>query len=148
MTAKVTHFEIIGKDGKKLQDFYSQLFEWKVDANNPMSYGMVDAAQSHIGGGIASDMQGRSRCGNDEHREFPIEGRFVANLLDAVTRLGLLSFDPPRRETRDAGRCDPAGGRGYGGSVTRLSGSSLTGGRWKPITSEPQPSRVPSTISS
>jgi hypothetical protein len=58
MTAKVTHFEIIGKDGKKLQDFYGKLFDWSVDANNPMNYGMVDAAQSHIGGGIASSMDG------------------------------------------------------------------------------------------
>jgi predicted enzyme related to lactoylglutathione lyase len=35
------HFEVIGKDGKKLQDFYSGLFGWKIDANNPADYGIV-----------------------------------------------------------------------------------------------------------
>jgi predicted enzyme related to lactoylglutathione lyase len=51
---KVVHFEVIGKDGKKLQDFYSSLFGWKIDSNNPMNYGMVDAAQAGIGGGISA----------------------------------------------------------------------------------------------
>ena len=50
MAAPVVHFEIHGKDGKQLQDFYSKLFSWKVDANNPMEYGMVQ--DSGIGGGI------------------------------------------------------------------------------------------------
>jgi predicted enzyme related to lactoylglutathione lyase len=58
MNAKVTHFEITGKDGTKLQDFYSKLFEWKVDASNPMNYGMVDQAQSGVGGGISGVMEG------------------------------------------------------------------------------------------
>ncbi len=65
MAAAVVHFEIIGKDGKRLQDFYSSLFDWKIDANNPMNYGMVEPEQtaptsqpggehqySGIGGGI------------------------------------------------------------------------------------------------
>jgi len=54
----VVHFEIHGKDGKKLQDFYSQLFEWKIDANNPMQYGLVAAGEGGppggVGGGITS----------------------------------------------------------------------------------------------
>ena len=55
MSHPVTHFEIIGKDGKKLQDFYSKLFGWKIDANNPMNYGMFPAPDGRgIGGGIAS----------------------------------------------------------------------------------------------
>ena len=52
MASKVVHFEIHGKDGKKLQQFYASLFGWKVDANNPMQYGMVGAEQGGIGGGI------------------------------------------------------------------------------------------------
>ena len=58
MGNSVVHFEIIGKDGKKLQDFYSQLFGWKIDANNPMNYGMVDGGDAGVGGGIASAMDG------------------------------------------------------------------------------------------
>jgi len=50
---KVVHFEVIGKDGKKLQEFFSALFGWTIDANNPMNYGVVDASQAGIRGGIA-----------------------------------------------------------------------------------------------
>jgi predicted enzyme related to lactoylglutathione lyase len=53
MPNPVVHFEVIGKDAKKLQDFYSQLFGWNVDANNPMNYGVVSAQDGNgIGGGI------------------------------------------------------------------------------------------------
>ena len=50
----VNHFEIIGRDGAKLQKFYGDLFGWKIDANNPMNYGMVEAAEGGIAGGIAA----------------------------------------------------------------------------------------------
>ena len=52
MSNKVTHFEVLGRDGKRLQQFYGSLFGWKVDANNPMQYGLVSAEQGGIGGGI------------------------------------------------------------------------------------------------
>jgi predicted enzyme related to lactoylglutathione lyase len=57
--AKVTHFEIQGPDGKKLQDFYAGLFGWHVDANNPMDYGLVDAVENGIGGGITASQDGK-----------------------------------------------------------------------------------------
>ena len=53
MADKVTHFEVHGKDGKRLQQFYASLFGWSVDANNPMQYGMVSPEPGGIGGGIA-----------------------------------------------------------------------------------------------
>ena len=49
MGQPVVHFEIIGRDGKKLQEFYSGVFDWHIDADNPMDYGIVD---THGGGGI------------------------------------------------------------------------------------------------
>lgn len=56
MTRPVVHFEIHGKDGKKLQAFYQEIFGWKIDDNNPMQYGMVEAGvggpPQGIGGGI------------------------------------------------------------------------------------------------
>jgi len=52
MANAVGWFEIHGKDGKAAQDFYASLFNWKIDANNPMSYGMVEGAEGGIGGGI------------------------------------------------------------------------------------------------
>jgi predicted enzyme related to lactoylglutathione lyase len=57
MANAVTHFEIHGRDGRKSQDFYSSLFGWSIDADNPMNYGMVPAPDGEgIGGGIAQAM--------------------------------------------------------------------------------------------
>ena len=50
MGNSVVHFEIIGKDGKKLHDFYSGVFGWKINADNPMNYGLV--SEQDTGGGI------------------------------------------------------------------------------------------------
>lgn len=52
MGAPVVHFEIMGKNGKKLQEFYSKLFDWKIDSNNPMNYGLVPKEGQGIGGGV------------------------------------------------------------------------------------------------
>ena len=53
MGQPVVHFEILGKDAKKLQEFYAGLFDWHIDANNPMNYGIVDThGDGGIGGGI------------------------------------------------------------------------------------------------
>ncbi|MGI9099427.1 MAG: hypothetical protein ACR2H2_13230 [Solirubrobacteraceae bacterium] len=41
MGQAVVHFEVIGKDGGKLQSYYSELFGWEMDTNNPMNYGLV-----------------------------------------------------------------------------------------------------------
>ena len=64
MGRPIVHFEILGKDAKKLQDFYAKLFDWKIDANNPMSYGLVEANEggpaNGVGGGIAASMDGKT----------------------------------------------------------------------------------------
>jgi predicted enzyme related to lactoylglutathione lyase len=55
----VVHFEVIGKDGEKLRSYYSELFGWEIDANNPMNYGNVQREGNTndegvgIGGGVA-----------------------------------------------------------------------------------------------
>jgi predicted enzyme related to lactoylglutathione lyase len=49
----VVHWEVQAKDPVRQQEFFSSLFGWKIDANNPMSYGMVSGAgKDTIGGGI------------------------------------------------------------------------------------------------
>ncbi len=90
MAQKVVHFEIIGKDGKKLQDFYSQLFGWKVDANNPMNYGMVSGDEAGVGGGIASGMDG-----GDGHVTVYVEVDDLAAALKKVESLGGKTVMPP-----------------------------------------------------
>lgn len=63
MANPVVHFEIIGADGAALQRFYSDLFGWKVDANNEWQYGMVESGgEGGIAGGIAADQ------GSNGHR--------------------------------------------------------------------------------
>ena len=58
MGAPVVHWEINAKDGKRAQEFYASLFAWKVDANNPMNYGMINTgAKSGINGGIGQQDQ-------------------------------------------------------------------------------------------
>ena len=54
MANPVVHFEVTGKDGKKLQEFYSKAFGWQINADNPMNYGIVDNAGQGIGGGISA----------------------------------------------------------------------------------------------
>ena len=54
MANPVVHFEIVAKDPKKMQKFYSDLFGWKINADNPMGYGLIEKGAEHgIGGGIA-----------------------------------------------------------------------------------------------
>ena len=59
MGQPVVHFEVVGKDGEKLQSYYAELFDWKVDAGNEMKYGLVDreansnADGTELGAGIA-----------------------------------------------------------------------------------------------
>jgi predicted enzyme related to lactoylglutathione lyase len=54
MGAPVVWFEFGGRNGQALQQFYSELFEWKIDANNPLEYGTVDtnAGGAGVPGGV------------------------------------------------------------------------------------------------
>jgi uncharacterized protein len=64
MGQPVVHFEITGGDAPKLHSFYSDLFGWEIDANNPMNYGVVNREGNltedgiGIGGGISPGPQG------------------------------------------------------------------------------------------
>lgn len=59
MGQPVVHFEIIGTDGDALRSYYSELFGWEINADNPMNYGVVqrkgntNADGAGIGGGVA-----------------------------------------------------------------------------------------------
>lgn len=52
MAQPVSWFEIHAKNAQKSREFYTSLFGWEIDANNPMNYGMVSGAEGGIGGGI------------------------------------------------------------------------------------------------
>jgi len=59
----VVHFEVMGQDGPKLQQFFRDLFGWRIDADNPMGYGVIAHSDNHstggigIGGGIIGGME-------------------------------------------------------------------------------------------
>jgi predicted enzyme related to lactoylglutathione lyase len=58
MGQPVVHFEIMGKDGDRLRQYYSSLFGWSFDTNNPMDYGVVPPEVAGIGGGVGSSPEG------------------------------------------------------------------------------------------
>ncbi|MDF2630789.1 MAG: hypothetical protein K0R39_4620 [Symbiobacteriaceae bacterium] len=62
MSYPVVHFEILGKNGKALQEYYANLFGWKINADNPMEYGLVAAGPGGIGGGISSSENATGTC--------------------------------------------------------------------------------------
>lgn len=58
----VVHWEIQSRDPKRLHKFFADVFEWAIDANNPMEYGMVASGGSEgIDGGIGGAMNDVSR---------------------------------------------------------------------------------------
>jgi predicted enzyme related to lactoylglutathione lyase len=52
MANPVVHWEIAAKNGQQLQDFYSKLFDWKITVDPQLNYGMVNAGDGGINGGI------------------------------------------------------------------------------------------------
>jgi predicted enzyme related to lactoylglutathione lyase len=89
MGQPVVHFEIIGKDGDALQQYYSELFGWEIDSNNPMKYGTiqregnVNADGAGIGGGIAAGPEGY-----DGHVTFYVQVPDVEASLAQAESLG------------------------------------------------------------
>jgi predicted enzyme related to lactoylglutathione lyase len=89
MTDPVVHFEIIGKDAAGLQKFYADLFGWDIDADNPLNYGMVAAAEGGIGGGVGPTMDGSVRT------MFYVGVEDLQAKLDAAQALGGKTVMPP-----------------------------------------------------
>jgi uncharacterized protein len=89
MGRPVVHFEVIGKDGKKLQEYYSDLFGWEIQSDNPLSYGIVsregntNADGAGIGGGV-----GQAPDGYEGHLTFYVEVPDVEATLANAESLG------------------------------------------------------------
>ena len=60
MPNPIVHFEIIGKDAAATQKFYADLFDWNVNADNPMNYGVVGPRRA-TGSAGASPPASRAR---------------------------------------------------------------------------------------
>jgi predicted enzyme related to lactoylglutathione lyase len=89
MGQPVVHFEVLGKDPALLQSYYAELFDWQVDASNPMNYGIVQREANlnpdgvGIGGGIGGGMDGY-----DGHVTFYVEVPDVEAALQKAESLG------------------------------------------------------------
>ena len=89
MGQPVVHFEVVGKDGDKLQSYYSELFGWEIDSDNPMNYGIVqregnvNADGIGIGGGVGPGPEGY-----DGHVTFYVEVPDVEAALAKAESLG------------------------------------------------------------
>jgi predicted enzyme related to lactoylglutathione lyase len=113
MGQPVVHFEVVGKDGRKLQSYYSQLFGWEIDADNPMAYGMVQRDGNTnpegigIGGGVGSGPEGY-----DGHVTFYVEVPDVEEALAKAQSLGGTRIMGPEKimDTVELGQfADPEG---------------------------------------
>jgi predicted enzyme related to lactoylglutathione lyase len=85
----VVHFEVIAKDADKLQSYYSELFGWDIDADNPAKYGIVarDANVNADGVGIGGGV-GKGPDGYDGHATFYVEVPDVEEALAKAESLG------------------------------------------------------------
>ena len=90
MGQPVVHFEVVGKDGDKLQAYYTELFGWNIVSDNPMNYGMVDgndnktiSGDTGIGGGV-----GQGPDGYDGHVTFYVAVPDVEEALQKAESLG------------------------------------------------------------
>lgn len=88
MPNQVVHFEIVGKDGAKLQNYYANLFGWHINADNPMNYGLVDPKSAGIGGGIGPADQGPGLT-------IYVEVADLQAMLDKAVSLGGKVLVPP-----------------------------------------------------
>jgi uncharacterized protein len=52
MGRPVVFFDIAATDAPALFGFYTELFDWRIDAANPMGYGLTETGEGGIPGGI------------------------------------------------------------------------------------------------
>lgn len=72
----------MGQDPAALQGFFAELFDWEVNADNPMNYGMVTPQEGKgIGGGISGGM-------GSSYVTFYVEVDDLQATLDKAVALG------------------------------------------------------------
>lgn len=88
MGRPVVHFEIGCRDMQKTQEFYSQMFEWKINPMGPAA--MIAAEGSGIGGHITA-------LGHEPHQYtiFYVDVEDVAAALKKAESLGGKTLVPP-----------------------------------------------------
>jgi len=97
----VVHFEIVARDARATQRFFSELFDWEIEnQGNHLEYGTIDRERNlsragfGIGGGI-----GRAPAGYDGHVTFYVEVPDVEEALARAEALGGARMMGPERVT-------------------------------------------------
>ena len=108
MPNPVVHFEVMASENAEgIRKFYAEAFGWKIDANNPMNYGLVDNGGEGINGGIGHPMAGPS------YATFYVQVDDLQRALDKIESLGgttqMPPMDVPGGEVSIAMFRDPAG---------------------------------------
>ena len=89
MGQPVVHFEVIAKDPEEMQSYYSDLFGWDINSDNPVNYGIVSREGNTnsdgvgIGGGVGGGPEGY-----DGHATFYVEVSDVEAALAKAESLG------------------------------------------------------------
>ena len=134
MPNPIIHWGIAAKNGKKLQAFYSGLFGWKINSDNPMNYGVVQTGGKRgINGGIFQGKEGDKRITIYAEVSNPdaflkkaesLGGKTVmpTEVIPGMVTLaifadpegnlfGLVKREPPKRRSRTAARKKTASSR-------------------------------------
>lgn len=92
MASPVVHWEIAGRDAAKLQEFYGDLFDWEINAQEEMDgYRLVERSEGGIGGGL---LQTTERMPTS-HVIFYVQVDDLQASLDNAVALGGQSVMPP-----------------------------------------------------
>ena len=89
MGAPVVWFEVAGRDFDSLSKFYTELFHWKVNADNPAGYGMVD---TDAGGGVPGGIFGGA---DTEYVTFYVSVPDLEAKLREAEKFGAKVVQPP-----------------------------------------------------
>ena len=105
----VIYFEIAGKEGEKLNEFYTNVFGWKTDVN-PYGGTYMIQADGGIHGHIFSESE---EMGFNNHVTIYVEVDNLQSSLDQAENLGGKTLIPPQEIPGDNGAfaifLDPSG---------------------------------------
>ena len=110
MANPVVHWEIGGKDAKKLVEFYKGMFDWEVNCMEGMEYHYCNSGEGGICGGI---MQIDESKGMKPFVSFYVSVDDLQATLDKAESLGGKTIMPPMKISDEIGYCamflDPEG---------------------------------------
>lgn len=94
MANKVIHVEVVGRNGSGLQGFFSNLFGWNFDTNNPGGYGMASADEVGITTGVGTAPEGMESGGVTFYVAVPDVDKALARATELGGTVILPKYSP------------------------------------------------------